>query len=246
MITSFIPDDWRGLQHQVAQILRECGFTVKVEEVIDAARGKVEIDVFAEEDVQGRKYKIFCECKQWKTRVPQNVIHSFRTVVSDTGANLGYIVSSAGFQSGAFSAVELTNIRLVTWRQFQEEFEKRWLKHYLASASQRFKTFNVLFTPINNQLLGSELPNVNQGAITALLLKYRAFWWLVNSCLRGDIWIGQRRRISEWGMMDESMFAWEEIPSSILNAGSYRDYLEAVIAYADTAVSDYVRILNER
>lgn len=32
----------------------------------------------------------------WRSRVPQNVIHGFRTVLADIGANVGYIVSMAG------------------------------------------------------------------------------------------------------------------------------------------------------
>jgi hypothetical protein len=31
-------------------------------------------------------------------RVPQTVVHSFRTVVIDSGANHGLIISSGGFQ----------------------------------------------------------------------------------------------------------------------------------------------------
>ncbi|MBZ5585593.1 MAG: restriction endonuclease [Acidobacteriia bacterium] len=131
MLTSRIPTDWRDLQESVAAVLRECGFSVEVEKVIDTARGAVEIDVFAEEHIHGRRYVVLCECKHWTARVPQNVIHGFRTVVGDSGANMGYIVSMAGFQSGAMTAAELTNIQLVTWEQFQEAFEATWLEHHL-------------------------------------------------------------------------------------------------------------------
>jgi restriction system protein len=71
-------------------------------------RGTAEIDVYATETVDGRSYTILVECKNWTARVPQAVIHGFRTVVADSGANLGYIVSAAGFQSGALTAAELT------------------------------------------------------------------------------------------------------------------------------------------
>jgi restriction system protein len=113
MITVEELPDWRGLQEGVARILSECGFSVEIEKVIESARGTVELDVYAEEIVRGRKYVIACECKHWKARVPQNVIHGFRTVLGDIGANVGYIISTNGFQSGSFAASELTNVQLV-------------------------------------------------------------------------------------------------------------------------------------
>ena len=108
MITIEVPKTWQDLQRETARILEECGFTVEIEKKIQTVRGEVEIDVYAEEEVKGRKYTILVECKHWKSRVPQSVIHGFRTVVSDIGANVGYIVSLTGFQSGSFSASEMT------------------------------------------------------------------------------------------------------------------------------------------
>lgn len=137
VITSQPLADWRDLQEQVAAILRECGFEVEVEKVIRTARGDTEIDVYAEEMVKGRKYVILCECKHWLARVPQHVIHAFRTTVADVGANAGYVISSSGFQSGAFKASELTNIDLVTWHEFQSRFEESWLEHFSPSLRPR-------------------------------------------------------------------------------------------------------------
>src|SRR5437763_917821 len=131
MITTRIPAGWQALQQDVARILKECGFTVEVEKLLHTVRGDVAVDVYAEETVKGRRYTILCECKHWKAHVPQTVIHAFRTVVADSGGNLGYIVSSGGFQSGAFTATELSNLQLVTCEEFQKEFTESWFEHYL-------------------------------------------------------------------------------------------------------------------
>ena len=40
------------------------------------------------------------------------------------------LISSAGFQSGAYRAVQNTNIRLLDWLEFQGLFEERWYDHY--------------------------------------------------------------------------------------------------------------------
>jgi hypothetical protein len=112
VITTATPETWQGLQVEVARILTECQFGVEVEKQIATVRGNVEIDVYAEETVRGRRYVILCECKFWKAAIPQHVIHGFRTVVADTGAHKGYIISIKGFQAGSYSAADLTNVEL--------------------------------------------------------------------------------------------------------------------------------------
>ncbi|ADH87257.1 restriction endonuclease [Desulfurivibrio alkaliphilus] len=132
MITQHVPDRWQALQAEVGRILSECGFSVEVERKIQSARGTIEIDVYAEETVRGRKYAIACECKHWKSRIPQAVVHGFRTVVQEIGANIGYIVSMEGFQLGAIIASDLTNLKLVTWQEFQDIFEESWFEEFFS------------------------------------------------------------------------------------------------------------------
>jgi hypothetical protein len=54
---------------------------------------------------------------------PQQIVHSFRTVMADTGAHRGHTISRAGFQSGAFEATANTNIDLVPAINERGEFE---------------------------------------------------------------------------------------------------------------------------
>lgn len=115
----------------MAQVLRECGFEVEVERKFKTARDTTEVDVYAEETHRRRKSVILCECKHWKSKVPQSVVHSFRSTMADSGANVGYIIGSNGFQPGAVSATSLTNVRLRTWEQFQDEFAVQWLETHV-------------------------------------------------------------------------------------------------------------------
>jgi restriction system protein len=137
MITSAVPQTWQGLQAEVARILNECGFAVQVEKTVHTARGDVEIDVYAQETVRGRTYAIACECKHWKARIPQHVVHAFRTVVTETGANVGYLISTAGFQSGSHKASGFTNLQLVDWREFQDLFEESWFESFFTQEIHR-------------------------------------------------------------------------------------------------------------
>ena len=97
------PVDWRDLQNKVCLLLSQSGFEAEIEKVVSTPRGKVEIDVFAIDPGSIDKITYVVECKNWCTPVNQSVIHAFTTVMSETGSNIGYIVSRVGFQNGAVS-----------------------------------------------------------------------------------------------------------------------------------------------
>lgn len=116
--------DWRDLQNKSCQILSECGMNAEIEVDIKLVRGNVEIDVVANNKIQTPPTRIFVECKHWTKNVSQEKAHAFRTIVQDAGANIGFIISSSEFQSGAYDVVQATNIQLMTWTEFQEYFFK--------------------------------------------------------------------------------------------------------------------------
>jgi restriction system protein len=72
-----------------------------------------------------------CECKHWASPVSKDVVHSFRTVVADFGASRGFLISSGGFQKGAYEAAEFSNVRLMKWDEFEVAWMKRWIDKYL-------------------------------------------------------------------------------------------------------------------
>jgi hypothetical protein len=128
------PRTWRDLQTLVARLLTEVGVSAAVEKPIRTARGRVTVDVWAEDAGATPAQIYLVECKQWRARVPKTVVHSFRTVVGDSGANWGAIVSAGGFQKGAFAAAAYSNVRLLTWGEFQLLFARRWFYRYFMPA----------------------------------------------------------------------------------------------------------------
>ena len=130
MIDGDEPSSWRDLQERVARILREAGVATAVEKVIKTARGEVSIDVWAHDSSATPAQTYLLECKRWRARVPQTVVHAFRTVVGDSGANWGAIISAAGFQKGARGAAQYSNVRLLSWPEFQTLFAERWFEHH--------------------------------------------------------------------------------------------------------------------
>jgi len=122
--------DWHDLQQRVATILRESGLVSEVNRSLRLARGKVDVDVYAEDPTSTPPALYLCECKRWRSRVPQSEVQAFRTIVSDAGAHFGLFVSAVGFQAGAFEVVEHTNVHLLSWLEFQSLFLERWCRTY--------------------------------------------------------------------------------------------------------------------
>lgn len=129
---SLYPETWQDLQNKVADILSQCKFSVEITKTIESIRSTIEVDVYAEEIIDNRKYTIICECKYWNSNIPQLHVFALRTVVQDTGVNKAYIITTSDFQSGAFDSIEKTNIELITWEEFQKMFFKSWYINYFS------------------------------------------------------------------------------------------------------------------
>ena len=148
LITNITPNGWRDLENTVADILRECGIAVQQQVNVALPRGSVDLDVLAEETVEGISSKIVCECKDWRTNVPREKVHAFRTVMDETGANRGYIISRVGFQIGAIEAANATNVALLTFEQFQERYFQKWITRRCRDLEDAIGNFNVYYEPL--------------------------------------------------------------------------------------------------
>jgi restriction system protein len=241
MITTAIPADWRALQDIVGQILSECGFSVEIEKQVQTVRGGVELDVFAEEDVQGRKYLTVCECKHWKARVPQNTVHGFRTVLADIGANVGYIISVSGFQEGAHKAAANTNVRLVTWDEFQAEFEATWFKKFMSPRITA--VLDPLLTyaePLLPAWFG-DLSEERQQAFLDLKDRYDEFGWLIMSLTTYTRML-QDKPLPSLPFIDhippDSRLA-QNVPPEVLRAVGLRDFLAEAMAFGEQLIEQF-------
>ncbi len=131
LIEASLPVEWHELQVKVEQIYKECGFETEIDKNVSLARGSVDVDVYAEDRSNDPVATYICECKLWNnSRIPRSVVHSFRTVISDSGANFGIIISAEGFQSGAIEAAGNSNVLLFTFSQFQNQYIERWWEYY--------------------------------------------------------------------------------------------------------------------
>jgi Restriction endonuclease len=120
------PADWQALQNLTGQLFAEIGCRVEIGKTIANVRGAKEVDVCVHDNASVPSALYLCECKHWQRAVPQEVVHSFRTVLLDTGAHRGFIISSSSFQKGAYEAAQNTNIDLVSFEALQAIFFDRW------------------------------------------------------------------------------------------------------------------------
>lgn len=241
ILTTKQPQDWKDLQNKVSEILSQCGFNVETEKKAITARGKVELDVYAEEQIKGRKYSIICECKYWKSKIPQNVIHGFRTVVNDLGCNIGYVISKSGFQSGSIKTTEYTNIELLTWESFQSIFFESWFESYFSpQIAKRLDPILIYSEPILPKWFDS-MTEEDKELYFALKDKYDVFGWLIMS-FTPYAKIGTNYTIPTLPILDkvkDNNQVTDRIPIEILKETGYREFQEKCYEYGDIAISEY-------
>jgi hypothetical protein len=242
MITRKMPENWQQLQAEVGRLLEECGFAVEIEKTVQTVRGEVELDVYAREEVKGRKYSIVCECKHWKARIPQNVVHGFRTVVADMGANVGYIVSLAGFQDGAFRASELTNVELVTWHELQSRFELSWYESYFSpQIAERLDPLLSYAEPFQ-PAWWDKLTEAQQQHYLQLKDKYDEFGWLIMTFTPYHRMYRKSQPITPLPVIDHlpsNSPLIEKLPETLLRQDAYREFFDEAIAFGTEAITQF-------
>ncbi|MDR7074724.1 hypothetical protein J2X07_003721 [Fictibacillus barbaricus] len=139
MLVKKEPVSWRDLQKCVAEIFEDMNYQVLEDAKSFELRGgdTVDLDVWVMDKESPSKFIYIIECKYWKKKVNKEKVHALRTVVSDAGASIGYIISKSEFQEGALEAAKQTNIRLLTWDEFQMTFENQWVKKMLTRSKEK-------------------------------------------------------------------------------------------------------------
>lgn len=244
VINSSLPKDWRDLQIQVEKIMKESGLIAESEKDIETVRGIVNIDVYAEDTSQRPKTIYLCECKFWQKAIPKSVVHSFRTVVNDFGANWGLIISSHGFQSGTFAAAANSNIRLLTWKEFQELFLERWFENYMQKRLSEENEPLVDYTePYNRRVFGkaNKLDKKSQQRFTKLREKYIDLAFLTLGMYLPLPSLPLRKSIKS-----DEVPNIKNLPDILLDAISFRDLLEIITNEDRKALAEFDDVFGER
>lgn len=253
MIELTPPNDWKDLQNKVAQILSESGLEAETEKIVETVRGTVEIDVFAINSKHEPTIIYLCECKHWKAQVSQTIVHAFRTVVQDFGAHFGLLISSSGYQQGAIKAASNSNIKLLTWLQFQETFLINWYDNYFAPLLYKECQPLVDYTePFNSRVFrkADSLSTNAQLEFTALRRKYAQLAFLAMNISMPSPKEFQMGTKIQLPLKDHKKFPKineEEIPpSDLLEAPDYRTLLDLFLKYIQMGLEEFDDVFGER
>ena len=116
-----IDTDWYNFQEEICEHFKNLGANAKTNVTVEGVRGISNIDVVVESKYLGTDFKWFVEAKYWNSNVTKEIVHAFFTVLQNTGADRGFIISKKGFQSGAIEATKHTNISLYTLDEFKKK-----------------------------------------------------------------------------------------------------------------------------
>ncbi len=172
------PVNWQDLQEKVCLILNQVGFESSSNKILKTPRGQIEIDVYAVDPFSIDRIIYVIECKNWETKIPQTVIHSFATVMQETGANVGYIISKSGFQKGANEFITNTSIVNLTFCDFQKKYLKKWAGNFFNFEIDKASDSLIQYTePINSrrERFVSGLSNEEKEKFNLLKEKYFLF-----------------------------------------------------------------------
>jgi restriction system protein len=106
--------DWKAYQEETASFFRSIGLSASTDVTVKGVRTSHDVDVLVKSVHAGFEVNWIVECKHWKTRVSKLHVLALREIVTDVGADRGILLSEEGFQSGAFEAAMLTNVRLTS------------------------------------------------------------------------------------------------------------------------------------
>jgi len=234
------PKNWEELEEKVCQVFREAGCNAARNQTLKTVRGRVDVDVVVRDKTRRPHVLILCECKHWARPVPKTVVHAFRTVVHDSGAHLGFLISDGGFQAGSYEAAAKANIRLVTWKQFQQEMYERWfgaMETQLTLLSKKlFALADVGIEPGAHPTLASEALEAGGQSASAefeqLRQRYAQF-----SLASNEVFAGIYRRFPTPGMDPRAA------TQKTITFKSARMYFDILLKTAPQAFADYAAFL---
>jgi len=238
------PIDWKDLQNQVSDVLSKSGLASETNKAVKTVRGSVNIDVYAEDNTTQPTTTYLCECKHWRENVTKTIVHAFRTVVLDYGANWGFIISSSGFQSGAYEAAEKSPIRLLTWDEFQELFVDRWIQNYLTSRLNIADPLIEYTEPINSRIFrkAGKLNVDKQNRFKELCEKYYKLGFLAISFLVSPARARENLPLRN-NLLNNGDYG---LPDDLIDATYLQDFVDIYCRYAIEAIVEFDLVFGER
>ncbi|MGO9241900.1 MAG: restriction endonuclease [Bryobacteraceae bacterium] len=244
LITTRIPEEWEELEDLVAAILNEVGLQARRDVNLTLPRGSVDVDVVAEETHDGIVYRILCECKNWRTNIPREIVHAFRTVVVEAGANRGYIISRTGFQRGAIEAAESTNVELVTFAEFQETYFQKWFNRRLWDIEGLLDGFHTYYEPLGKPGYERLANDEERAAYDAIWHQYLFAGLILSRYSPYAQLIANAPEVPQLPLdVTELERQGVEVPENLKSASAYREFFTILVRSAQLGLRE-LRAVN--
>ena len=132
-----IGNAWSVYQESVADFFRNVGFGAETNVTVTGTRTQSDIDVVVRGSNASIEFKWLIECKSWQSRVTKEKVFALRAIVSDIGADRGFIMAENGYQSGAYEAAKNTNITLSSLAELAELMQDEIATYKLKNLLER-------------------------------------------------------------------------------------------------------------
>lgn len=109
-----VSPEWLHYQEQAGAVFKRLGCSVSIDAKVQGVRSNHRVDVLvSSRGGDCHRYGIF-ECKYLKRRVTESAVETLKFIVTDVGADKGFLLSEVGFQPAAVAAASFTNIGLLS------------------------------------------------------------------------------------------------------------------------------------
>lgn len=115
--------EWFKFQEEICEHFINLGAIAETNVTVQGPTASYDIDVLVKSKYLGTEFTWIIEAKHWKSRIPIEKVNALTTVVKNTGADRGFIISKLGFQKGAKDASKFNNISLLTFDELKSNTE---------------------------------------------------------------------------------------------------------------------------
>ncbi len=129
--------DWKQYQEEAAAFFRSLGLNSKVNHVVEGVRSKHAIDVYVTFDRWGMRHTWIVECKCHARAITKADVETLKSIASEVGASLAFLLSESGFQSGALDAARKTNVVLSSLEELRTKSRDDVMREALIALENR-------------------------------------------------------------------------------------------------------------
>lgn len=122
-----------------------------------------QIDVYWEFEVGGILYRNIVQAKDWKNKVPQKEIMTFKAILDDMPIGTsGIYVCKSGYQSGAIDYAKAHGINIYELRDPKDEDWEGYIRTVVVNLELNIPHYNNFNVTLDKQWIDEHFPDINK------------------------------------------------------------------------------------